>query len=153
MAIHRPQNTSQITLSTTLSMVPPVSVRQVIHSTTGPAGQAHSCRVMTARGRHAMVLATQLNTGVLMESGDYDQPLAPGLLVAQSWQATVTLGAVTLILGFIVSFHPGGSLNVLAVLVGVLMVCSGIFYLVRAFGPGAGHRGWLRVGGGARVPL
>jgi uncharacterized membrane protein HdeD (DUF308 family) len=82
-----------------------------------------------------------------MESGDYDQPLAPGLLVAQSWQATVTLGAVTLILGFIVSFHPGGSLNVLAVLVGVLMICSGIFYLVRVFGPGAGHRVWLGIGG------
>jgi hypothetical protein len=49
-----------------------------------------------------------------MESGDYDPPLAPGLLVAQSWQATVILGAVTLILGLIVSFHPGGSLNVVA---------------------------------------
>ena len=49
-----------------------------------------------------------------MESGDYDPPLAPGLLAAQSWQATVILGAVTLILGLIVSFHPGGSLNVVA---------------------------------------
>ena len=39
-----------------------------------------------------------------MESGDYDPPLAPGLLAAQSWQATVILGAVTLILGLIVSF-------------------------------------------------
>ena len=71
-----------------------------------------------------------------MESGDYDPPLAPGLLAAQSWQATVILGAVTLILGLIVSFHPGGSLNVVAVLLGILMICSGIFHLVRIFGRG-----------------
>jgi uncharacterized membrane protein HdeD (DUF308 family) len=37
------------------------------------------------------------------------------------------LGALTLILGIIVSFHPTGSLNVLAVLLGILMIFSGIF--------------------------
>ena len=82
-----------------------------------------------------------------MESGDYDPPLAPGLLVAQSWQATVILGAVTLILGLIVSFHPGGSLNVVAVLLGILMICSGIFHLVRIFGRGEAHRIWLGISG------
>ena len=82
-----------------------------------------------------------------MESGDYDPPLAPGLLLAQSWQATVILGAVTLILGLIVSFHPGGSLNVVAVLLGILMICSGIFHLVRIFGRGEAHRIWLGISG------
>ena len=82
-----------------------------------------------------------------MESGDYDPPLAPGLLLAQSWQVTVILGAVTLILGLIVSFHPGGSLNVVAVLVGILMICSGIFHLVRIFGRGEAHRIWLGISG------
>ena len=82
-----------------------------------------------------------------MESGDYDPPLAPGLLVAQSWQVTVILGAVTLILGLIVSFHPGGSLNVVAVLLGILMICSGIFHLVRIFGRGEAHRVWLGISG------
>ena len=82
-----------------------------------------------------------------MESGDYDPPLAPGLLAAQSWQATVILGAVTLILGLIVSFHPGGSLNVVAVLLGILMICSGIFHLVRIFGRGEAHRVWLGISG------
>src|ERR1700751_6385796 len=80
-----------------------------------------------------------------MESGDYDPPLAPGLLVAQSRQATIIPGAVTLILGLIVSFHPGGSLNVVAVLLGILMICSGIFHLVRIFGRGEAHRIWLRL--------
>src|SRR5919108_20010 len=82
-----------------------------------------------------------------MESGDYDPPLAPGLLVAQSWQATVVLGAVTLILGLIVSFHPGGSLNVVAVLLGITMICSGLFQLVRIFGRGEAHRVWLGISG------
>src|SRR6202040_3339446 len=71
------------------------------NSTTGRAGRAHSCGVMTAPRRCAMVLATALRQEHLMESGDYDPPLAPGLLIAQSWQVTVILGAVTLILGLI----------------------------------------------------
>jgi uncharacterized membrane protein HdeD (DUF308 family) len=82
-----------------------------------------------------------------MQSGDNDPPLASGLLMAQSWQATVVLGAVTLILGVIVSFHPTGSLNVIAVLLGILMICSGLFHLVRIFGRGEAHRIWLGISG------
>ena len=80
-----------------------------------------------------------------MESADYgndDLPAAPGLLLAQSWQATIIVGAVTLILGLVVSFHPGGSLNVVAVLLGIAAICSGIFHLVRIFGRGGGSRVW-----------
>jgi uncharacterized membrane protein HdeD (DUF308 family) len=82
-----------------------------------------------------------------MESGDYDTPPPSGLVMAESWQATVVLGALTLILGLIVSFHPSGSLNVLAVLLGILMILSGIFHLVRIFGPGEAHRVWLGIAG------
>ena len=82
-----------------------------------------------------------------MESGDYDASSSSGLLMAESWQATVILGALTLILGIIVSFHPSGSLNVLAVLLGILMILSGIFHLVRIFGPGEEHRVWLGIAG------
>ena len=86
-----------------------------------------------------------------MESADYDNDdlpaAAPGLLLAQSWQATIIVGAITLILGIIVSFHPGGTLNVLAVLLGILAICSGIFHLVRVFGRGAGHRVWNGIAG------
>jgi uncharacterized membrane protein HdeD (DUF308 family) len=82
-----------------------------------------------------------------MKSGDYDPPLAPGLVMAQSWQATVIFGAVTLFLGIIVSFHPAGSLNVIAILLGLLMIFSGIFHLVRLFGPGEAHRIWLGITG------
>ena len=88
--------------------------------------------------------------GVLMESADYDDDdlaSAQGVLIAQSWLATVILGAVTLILGLIVSFHPGGSLNVIAVLLGILAICSGIFHLVRIFGRGEAHRVWSGIVG------
>jgi uncharacterized membrane protein HdeD (DUF308 family) len=83
-----------------------------------------------------------------VESGDYDgDDYDARLLTAQSWQATIILGAVTLILGLIVSFHPGGSLNVLAVLLGVLAIVSGIFHLLRIFASGESHRIWLGITG------
>ena len=85
-----------------------------------------------------------------MESADYDDgdlASAEGVLIAQSWQATVIIGVVTLILGIIVTFHPGGSLNVVAVLLGILAIVSGIFHLVRIFGRGEAHRVWSGIVG------
>jgi uncharacterized membrane protein HdeD (DUF308 family) len=85
-----------------------------------------------------------------MESADYDDgdlASAEGVLIAQSWQATVIIGVVTLILGLIVTFHPGGSLNVVAVLLGILAILSGIFHLVRVFGRGEAHRVWSGIVG------
>jgi len=80
------------------------------------------------------------------------QPEQPGAqssaeMVAASWQATLFLGVVTLILGLIVSFHPTGSLNVIAVLLGILMVISGIFHLIRVFDNSEPHRVWLGIAG------
>ena len=78
---------------------------------------------------------------------DYgEEPSAPGLLAA-SWQATLVLGVLTLILGIIVSFHPTGSLNVVAVLLGILMILSGIFHLIRVFEPDEQHRIWAGIAG------
>ena len=85
-----------------------------------------------------------------MESADYDDgdlASAEGVLIAQSWQATVIIGVVTLILGIIVTFHPGGTLNVVAVLLGILAIVSGIFHLVRIFGRGEAHRVWSGIVG------
>ena len=73
-------------------------------------------------------------------------PAPPGVM-ARTWQATLLLGVLTLILGIIVSFHPTGSLNVLAVLLGVLMIFSGIFHLIRVFDPEESHRVWLGIAG------
>jgi uncharacterized membrane protein HdeD (DUF308 family) len=82
-----------------------------------------------------------------MESGDYDAPSSPALGMAVSWQATLVLGVLSLILGLVVSFHPEGSLNVLAVLIGIFMILSGIFHLIRVFDARESHRVWLGVAG------
>jgi uncharacterized membrane protein HdeD (DUF308 family) len=82
-----------------------------------------------------------------MASGGYDaQPSSP-LALGASWQATLALGVLTLILGVIVSLHPTGSLNVVAVLLGILMILSGIFHLVRVFDAEEAHRVWLGIAG------
>jgi uncharacterized membrane protein HdeD (DUF308 family) len=72
----------------------------------------------------------------------------PGAVVAASgWQGTLFIGVVTLILGIIVTAHPSGSLNVIAVLLGVLAIVSGIFALVRAFDRAERHRTWQAISG------
>jgi len=82
-----------------------------------------------------------------MLSGESGTQQPPPWLLGRSWQATLVLGVLTLILGLIVSFHPTGSLNVIAVLLGVLMILSGIFHLVRVFDPRETHRVWLGIAG------
>ncbi len=83
-----------------------------------------------------------------MTTGDNDAPPpAPPALLTGSWQAAMLLGALTLILGIIVTAHPTGSLNVLAVLLGILLILSGIFHLIRVFDPREPHRIWLGIAG------
>ena len=80
-----------------------------------------------------------------MEQSESDLPPAFGY--ARAWQTTIFLGVITLILGLIVSFHPSTSLNVIAVLIGLLLVISGIFHLIRVFDSGEAHRIWLGIAG------
>ncbi len=82
-----------------------------------------------------------------MEPEEPGAQQSPAGMVAASWQATLFLGVVTLILGLIVSFHPSGSLNVIAVLLGILMIISGIFHLIRVFDNTEPHRVWLGIAG------
>jgi uncharacterized membrane protein HdeD (DUF308 family) len=82
-----------------------------------------------------------------MLSGDSGAEPSPPALLAQTWQATLILGVLTLILGLVVSFHPTGSLNVLAVLLGILMILSGLFHLIRVFDREETHRVWLGIAG------
>jgi uncharacterized membrane protein HdeD (DUF308 family) len=73
--------------------------------------------------------------------------LPPAFAASTGWQAMVFVGIVTVILGLVISLHPSGSLNVIAVLIGVLLVISGIFNLVRAFDKAETHRIWLGIAG------
>jgi uncharacterized membrane protein HdeD (DUF308 family) len=81
-----------------------------------------------------------------MTAADNDVP-PPAALLASSWQAAMLLGALTLILGIIVTAKPTGSLNVLAVLIGILLILSGLFHLIRVFDPREPHRIWLGIAG------
>jgi uncharacterized membrane protein HdeD (DUF308 family) len=69
------------------------------------------------------------------------------MIAASGWQATLFIGAVTLVLGIIVTAHPSGSLNVIAVLLGVLAIVSGIFHLIRAFDRAETNRTWQAISG------
>jgi uncharacterized membrane protein HdeD (DUF308 family) len=80
----------------------------------------------------------------LQEPGT-ERPAALGVI--GSWQTTVIVGVATLILGLIVSFHPSGSLNVIAVLFGLLMILAGLFHLFRMFSSVESHRVWLGISG------
>jgi uncharacterized membrane protein HdeD (DUF308 family) len=68
-------------------------------------------------------------------------------LLTRSWQASLLAGIVTVILGIIIAAHPTGSLNVIAVLLGILLIISGIFYLIRVFDTSEPHRIWLGIAG------
>src|ERR1700757_3801136 len=77
-----------------------------------------------------------------MQPDDSGTDLPPGFAVATGWQATLLVGIITFVLGLIVTLRPSGSLNVIAVLLGLLMIVSGLFHLFRVFGSGESHRVW-----------
>lgn len=52
--------------------------------------------------------------------------------LTNSWQVSILIGIVTLILGLIVAFHPSTSLNVICVFIGITVLLGGIFRLVRS---------------------
>jgi uncharacterized membrane protein HdeD (DUF308 family) len=68
-------------------------------------------------------------------------------IAAQAWQAALFLGVVTLILGVIVAAYPTTSLAVIAVLIGVLMIISGLVHIIRVFDSSEQHRVWLGIAG------
>jgi uncharacterized membrane protein HdeD (DUF308 family) len=68
-------------------------------------------------------------------------------MMAGTGLAGIALGALTLILGIVVAFHPTGSLNVIAVLLGIMMLLSGLFHLIRVLDPRERSRVWLGITG------
>jgi uncharacterized membrane protein HdeD (DUF308 family) len=82
-----------------------------------------------------------------MEQEGPGKELPPALTVMGAWQTTLFLGVTTLVLGLIVAFYPSATLNVIAVLIGVVLIVSGIFHLIRVFGSNEPHRVWLGISG------
>ena len=67
---------------------------------------------------------------------------------SMGWGGSIALGLVTLVIGAILVAATTASLTVIAILLGVVMVVSGIYYLARALGGREGHeRAWRGVCG------
>ena len=64
-----------------------------------------------------------------------------------SWKASFLMGLATLILGLIVAFRPSGSLVVITVLLGILMMFSGVFHIIAALDGPEYHRAWRALAG------
>lgn len=63
------------------------------------------------------------------------------------WLGEIVLGLATLVIGLIVAFHPTRTLNALAILIGVLMVVSGVYHVVRSLRRAGDHRMWGGIAG------
>lgn len=69
----------------------------------------------------------------------------PGMALGR-W-AGLVLGAITLILGIILVFRPTHSLIAIAVLLGVVMMVSGVYHIARAIGGHEHQRVWRGLAG------
>jgi uncharacterized membrane protein HdeD (DUF308 family) len=69
------------------------------------------------------------------------------IAAARAWQVTLVIGLVTLALGIVVASNPSGSLNLIAVLLGITLLITGVFHLVRAFTGDEGNRVWPGIAG------
>ena len=66
----------------------------------------------------------------------YDEERQVAAAVGRNWWALLVLGIVSIIIGGLIILRPGGSTWVIAVLLAIYLVVSGVVSLVRAFGHG-----------------
>ena len=79
----------------------------------------------------------------------YDDERAVASALARNWWALLLLGIVSIIVGIIMILRPGGSTWVIAIVLAIYLVISGIISLVRAFGHGlpGGYRALMIIYG------
>jgi uncharacterized membrane protein HdeD (DUF308 family) len=84
---------------------------------------------VTTRGVRVPIMRKRSGgkAGRAVASDDDDAQPPPSAQLKGTWQATLLLGAVTLILGLIVAIHPTGSLNV------IWFIIMGIFEIIGGF--------------------
>src|SRR5215469_5950140 len=63
------------------------------------------------------------------------------------WEASFMLGVITLILGLVIAFYPSQSLIAIAVLLGIVMIISGIYHIARAIDGREHERVWRGIAG------
>jgi uncharacterized membrane protein HdeD (DUF308 family) len=67
------------------------------------------------------------------------------------WRASFGVGLVTVVLGLIVAFRPTESLTVVMVLIGILLIASGVYHLARALDSAERERVWRGVAAAAFI--
>lgn len=68
-------------------------------------------------------------------------------MVRRGWQASFLLGLITAAFGVVVMLRPTHSLIGLAVLLGIVMIVSGVFHIVRALDSAEHQRLWRGIAG------
>jgi uncharacterized membrane protein HdeD (DUF308 family) len=67
---------------------------------------------------------------------------------SMGWGGSIVMGLVTLVIGALLVAATTASLTLIAILLGVVMIVSGVYYLARALGGGESHeRAWRGVCG------
>jgi uncharacterized membrane protein HdeD (DUF308 family) len=70
-----------------------------------------------------------------------------GIPTKLAWQLQLLVGLITLVLGIILASHPTTSLNVVAVLIGIMLIVGAVFHFVRVLDADELHRVWVGVAG------
>lgn len=80
-------------------------------------------------------------------STDDERSIVAG--IGKTWWVMLFVGIVSAVIGVLLVFRPAGSTWVLAVLLAIYLILSGIFSIVRAFGPAlsGAYRALLIIGG------
>jgi uncharacterized membrane protein HdeD (DUF308 family) len=82
-----------------------------------------------------------------------EERLAGLNVLGASWQFALFVGLITLALGIVVALHPSQSIDVVAVILGIACLISGVFHMIRALDSSATGRTWSAIIGLAFVVL
>ena len=79
----------------------------------------------------------------------YDEERQMAVAIGRNWWVLLVLGIVTMVLGALIIARPAGSTYVIAILLAIYLLISGIVGIVRAFGRGipGGVRALYAIGG------
>ena len=79
----------------------------------------------------------------------YDEERQMAAAIGRNWWVLLVLGIVTMVLGALIMLRPAGSTYVIAILLAIYLLISGIVGIVRAFGRGipGGVRALYAIGG------
>jgi uncharacterized membrane protein HdeD (DUF308 family) len=77
----------------------------------------------------------------------YEDDMTASLMGLVSWRTAFLLGLITLALGVVLVFRPTQSLVGIAVLLGIIMMVSGIYHIVRALSGRDHERLWRAISG------